>query len=417
VRRAHAGAAVAVGVGGGLGTGSSNVGRYAGETVAATPNARGRSGDRATQTPVGGSRFLKDLVPWMESPELGGGPVKPFPQRSRLITGLLGLFLGFFGVHRFYLGYTTIGLLQIAALLTGIGAVWGMIEGVIILSGAHFPDVLGRPLLGRDRSQRSALIRTLWGFVGAAAMIGCCAMLITATFVPPEYDHMSIRSEEGGWRQYSVNMMHMFYGIGGALGSLSLFSIWKASHRAGLPVWRATVRPGLICAMLAILGAALTFERFFAAGEMQLVGMAVAAVAAAAVTVFWILRGPPLPPQPDDAYWHAGWRPVFRIGIVVGVLLFIGNMAAMQKSSYRFALGEAPFRTLPREVERYDYKARETRVVKEDLVLANTLYSHRPLAAVLLGCFVFGAIRESRYRCDAARRAAECPCPPPAPQG
>ena len=77
------------------------------------------------------------------------------PARNRLVAGLLGIFLGWLGAHRFYLGYTSIGVVQI---LLGtvlipftcgtsmIAAVlWGAIEGVICLFGG-MPDADGRPL-------------------------------------------------------------------------------------------------------------------------------------------------------------------------------------------------------------------------------------------------------------------------------
>lgn len=69
--------------------------------------------------------------------------------KSRLTAGLLGIFLGAFGVHRFYLGYTSIGVLQILVTIAtcGIGGLWGIIEGVLILSGTGIKtDADGRPL-------------------------------------------------------------------------------------------------------------------------------------------------------------------------------------------------------------------------------------------------------------------------------
>lgn len=69
--------------------------------------------------------------------------------RSRLTAGLLGIFLGGIGVHRFYLGYTSIGVLQILVTIAtlGLGAIWGIIEGVLILSGSGITtDADGRPL-------------------------------------------------------------------------------------------------------------------------------------------------------------------------------------------------------------------------------------------------------------------------------
>jgi TM2 domain-containing membrane protein YozV len=69
--------------------------------------------------------------------------------RSRLVAGLLGIFAGGFGVHNFYLGRIAIGILQVAVtLLTfGVGSVWGLVEGVLILCGRMDNDSKGRTLL------------------------------------------------------------------------------------------------------------------------------------------------------------------------------------------------------------------------------------------------------------------------------
>ena len=73
----------------------------------------------------------------------------PIPGKSKLAAGLLGILLGGWGVHRFYLGYTGIGVLQIVATLCtcGIGALWGFIEGILIISGNTITtDATGMPL-------------------------------------------------------------------------------------------------------------------------------------------------------------------------------------------------------------------------------------------------------------------------------
>ncbi len=58
--------------------------------------------------------------------------------KSKMTAGILGILLGAFGVHRFYLGYTKIAIIQIVVtLLTcGVGGWWGVIEGIMILCGA-----------------------------------------------------------------------------------------------------------------------------------------------------------------------------------------------------------------------------------------------------------------------------------------
>jgi TM2 domain-containing membrane protein YozV len=70
--------------------------------------------------------------------------------KSRLVAGLLGIFLGGFGVHRFYLGYNSIGITQIIVTVVtcGLGSLWGLVEGIMILAGAQSfqTDAWGRPL-------------------------------------------------------------------------------------------------------------------------------------------------------------------------------------------------------------------------------------------------------------------------------
>ena len=68
--------------------------------------------------------------------------------KSKMVAGLLGIFLGGFGVHRFYLGYTKMGIIQIVVTLVtcGIGAWWGLIEGIQILCGKITVDGKGMPL-------------------------------------------------------------------------------------------------------------------------------------------------------------------------------------------------------------------------------------------------------------------------------
>jgi TM2 domain-containing membrane protein YozV len=70
--------------------------------------------------------------------------------KSKLAAGLLGIFLGPFGVHRFYLGFTKIGVIQLVLSLVtcGLAGIWGFIEGILYLVGAngYTTDADGRPL-------------------------------------------------------------------------------------------------------------------------------------------------------------------------------------------------------------------------------------------------------------------------------
>lgn len=76
--------------------------------------------------------------------------------KSKMAAGLLGIFLGSLGIHNFYLGYTTKAIIQLVVTLLG-GAitcgiaslavyVWGLVEGIMILTGSINTDANGNPL-------------------------------------------------------------------------------------------------------------------------------------------------------------------------------------------------------------------------------------------------------------------------------
>ncbi len=68
-------------------------------------------------------------------------------QKSKLVAGLLGIFVGGLGIHNFYLGFTKKAILQIAlSFCFGIGAIWGFVEGILILIGKIDTDANGVPL-------------------------------------------------------------------------------------------------------------------------------------------------------------------------------------------------------------------------------------------------------------------------------
>lgn len=58
------------------------------------------------------------------------------PESKRILCGVLGILLGGLGVHKFVLGYTTPGIIQLVlGLVTCGGAgIIGLIEGIIYLT-------------------------------------------------------------------------------------------------------------------------------------------------------------------------------------------------------------------------------------------------------------------------------------------
>lgn len=69
--------------------------------------------------------------------------------KSRIAAGVFGIVLGGLGVHRFYLGYTAIGIAQILVTLVtcGLGWIWGLIEGILLLTKSPYfqTDAFGHP--------------------------------------------------------------------------------------------------------------------------------------------------------------------------------------------------------------------------------------------------------------------------------
>jgi hypothetical protein len=62
----------------------------------------------------------------MTSPAAGGG-------KSQLIALILVILVGGLGIHRFYLGYTTIGIIQL--LTAGGCGIWALIDLIRIITG------------------------------------------------------------------------------------------------------------------------------------------------------------------------------------------------------------------------------------------------------------------------------------------
>ncbi len=69
-----------------------------------------------------------------------------YSDKSRLACGLLQIFLGSFGIGRFYSGHTGMAIAQllVSIFTFGIGSIWGLIDGILILTNKEFKDAQGR---------------------------------------------------------------------------------------------------------------------------------------------------------------------------------------------------------------------------------------------------------------------------------
>lgn len=82
-------------------------------------------------------------------------------QKSKVIAGILGILLGGFGAHNFYLGYYDKAIVQLILTVVGIfltcfvigtfliagASIWGLVEGIMILTGQISTDSQGVPLM------------------------------------------------------------------------------------------------------------------------------------------------------------------------------------------------------------------------------------------------------------------------------
>ncbi|MEV3874565.1 TM2 domain-containing protein [Streptomyces sp. NPDC049906] len=71
---------------------------------------------------------------------------RPYSDKSKIVAGILSLFLGTFGVGRFYVGHVGLGLAQLFT-CGGLG-IWALVDGIVILTGDSTTDANGRPLRG-----------------------------------------------------------------------------------------------------------------------------------------------------------------------------------------------------------------------------------------------------------------------------
>ncbi|KQV11685.1 MULTISPECIES: TM2 domain-containing protein [unclassified Kitasatospora] len=66
--------------------------------------------------------------------------------KSKVVAGILQIFLGGFGAGRFYTGHTGMALAQLFT-CGGLG-IWALIDGIIFLTSNDRTDAQGRKLAG-----------------------------------------------------------------------------------------------------------------------------------------------------------------------------------------------------------------------------------------------------------------------------
>ncbi|WP_309607525.1 TM2 domain-containing protein [Flavobacterium sp.] len=62
--------------------------------------------------------------------------IQPVQENKKVVAGILGIVIGSLGIHKFYLGYTTEGIIQlvISIVTCGLGGIIPFVEGIIYLT-------------------------------------------------------------------------------------------------------------------------------------------------------------------------------------------------------------------------------------------------------------------------------------------
>ena len=93
-------------------------------------------------------------APWGFHPQLG----LPYSDKQKVVAGVLQIFLGKFGIGRFYMGHTNLAVAQLVTCMLGVWVfswftcgmsvfvlLWPIIDGIVILTSDAL-DGQGRPL-------------------------------------------------------------------------------------------------------------------------------------------------------------------------------------------------------------------------------------------------------------------------------
>ena len=127
----------------------------------AFPQASTPGYDEATATPgsttYGTAYDANQQAAYAAGQQAYGQPAysQPFAAgapKQWMVAVILAFFLGTLGVHNFYLGYTTKGIIQLVLTITVIGIFvsgpWALIDFIMLLmrSGSYATDAQGQPL-------------------------------------------------------------------------------------------------------------------------------------------------------------------------------------------------------------------------------------------------------------------------------
>lgn len=103
-------------------------------------------------------------------------PPSEYSDKNYVAASMLSLFLGSFGVDRFYLGYTGLGVLKL--LTFGGCGVWYLIDNLLIALPNNIPDSDNKPLHRTEDDKR-----TVWIIVGVTYLFNFIIGLLYFTYI------------------------------------------------------------------------------------------------------------------------------------------------------------------------------------------------------------------------------------------
>ncbi len=101
--------------------------KYCGEKLSFTPAANQQI-QQPVQQPAAPQPVVQNIY---QAPASAVDP--SWPIKSKTVAGLLGIFLGGLGIHKFYLGKVGTGILYLVFCWTYVPAIIGFIEGITYL--------------------------------------------------------------------------------------------------------------------------------------------------------------------------------------------------------------------------------------------------------------------------------------------